>query len=312
MFSALSNLDCTTILTRWLQDRDEISWTGNQLDLISQLSNMSKPLIVVQLGTQVDSSSLVSNANINSLLWAGYPGQDGGVAIFNILGGKIAPAGRLPVTQYQGSYVNDVPMTNMSLAPYSSNNYTFNNPGRTYKFFTGKPVFEFGFGLHYTNFTAEIDAPPQKKYDISALLKSKTTAKYKDQIPFLNIPVKVNNTGFVSSDYVVLGFLSFRNSTSFSPPTTPQKSLVAYQRLHDLSPGSEDTVSLPLNLGSLSQVDERGYVVVYPGTYTFKIDIDDRSVWTFELVGEAVVLDEWPESKVPWEGYQAIYGEYKN
>lgn len=279
--------------------------------MIFELSKISKPLIVVQLGTQVDSSSLISNPNVNSLLWAGYPGQDGGVAIFNILTGKTAPAGRLPVTQYQGSYVNDVPMTNMSLAPYSSDNYTLNNPGRTYKFFTGKPVFEFGFGLHYTNFTVAIDAPAQNMYNISTLLASNMTAKYKDQIPFLEIPVTVNNTGLVTSDYVVLGFLSFWNSTSFSSPTTPQKSLVAYQRLHDLSPGSEDTASLSLSLGSLSQVDERGYVVLYPGTYSFKIDIDDMSVWTFELVGEATVLDEWPESKVPWEGYQAIYGEYK-
>ena len=52
------------------------------------------------MGTQVDSSSLVSNPGVNGLLWAGYPGQDGGIAIINIITGKTAPAGRLPVTQY--------------------------------------------------------------------------------------------------------------------------------------------------------------------------------------------------------------------
>lgn len=52
------------------------------------------------MGTQVDSSSLVSNPGVNGLLWAGYPGQDGGTAIINIITGKTAPAGRLPVTQY--------------------------------------------------------------------------------------------------------------------------------------------------------------------------------------------------------------------
>jgi beta-D-xylosidase 4 len=90
------------------QDRYNITWTGNQLDLIGQLANLSKPLVVVQMGTQVDSSSLVSNPGINSLVWAGYPGQDGGTAIINVLTGKTAPAGRLPVTQYHVSVSSSI------------------------------------------------------------------------------------------------------------------------------------------------------------------------------------------------------------
>lgn len=70
------------------------------MDLISELSELGKPMIVVQMGTQVDSSSIVSNSGIGGLVWAGYPGQDGGTAIMNILTGEVAPAGRLPVTQY--------------------------------------------------------------------------------------------------------------------------------------------------------------------------------------------------------------------
>lgn len=127
------------------QDRFEISWPLNQLSLISQLSAISKKLVVVQMGTQVDSALLVSNPGVNSLVWAGYPGQDGGTAIFNILTGKAVPAGRLPITQYpvrvqqlvkdimltlrQAEYVDQVPMTNMSLRAYSSTNYDLNNPG---------------------------------------------------------------------------------------------------------------------------------------------------------------------------------------
>jgi len=54
-------------------DRQKITWPGNQLDLISQLSQVGKPLVVLQMGGgQVDSSSIKSNANVGSLVWGGY------------------------------------------------------------------------------------------------------------------------------------------------------------------------------------------------------------------------------------------------
>jgi beta-D-xylosidase 4 len=81
------------------------------------------------------------------LIWGGYPGQDGGTALFDIITGKQGPAGRLPITQYPADYVDQVPITDMSLRPGTG------NPGRTYKWYNQTPVVEFGTGLHYTNFT---------------------------------------------------------------------------------------------------------------------------------------------------------------
>lgn len=81
-------------------DRVSIAWTGAQLDVIGQLATYGKPFIVLQMGGgQLDSSPLVNNPNISALLWGGYPGQDGGVALFDIVQGKAAPAGRLPTTR---------------------------------------------------------------------------------------------------------------------------------------------------------------------------------------------------------------------
>ena len=78
-------------------DRVSIDWTGAQLDIIGQLALYGKPMAVLQMGGgQIDSSPIRDNANISALLWGGYPGQDGGVALFDILTGKSAPAGRLP------------------------------------------------------------------------------------------------------------------------------------------------------------------------------------------------------------------------
>lgn len=81
-------------------DRNSLDWTGAQLDVIGRLAQYGKPFVVAQFGTAgVDSTPLMSNANVSSLLWGGYPGQDGGVALLNILQGKVAPAGRLPTTR---------------------------------------------------------------------------------------------------------------------------------------------------------------------------------------------------------------------
>lgn len=80
-------------------DRTSLTWPGSQLDLISQLSNLSKPTIVVQFGDgQLDDSTLLQNKGINALIWARYPSQDGGPALFDILLGKRSIASRLPVT----------------------------------------------------------------------------------------------------------------------------------------------------------------------------------------------------------------------
>ena len=67
------------------------------------------------MGTQIDSSSLVSSPGVNGLLWAGYPGQDGGTAIINIITGQTAPAGRLPVTQYPVSANAPKPLNDLTI-----------------------------------------------------------------------------------------------------------------------------------------------------------------------------------------------------
>ena len=98
-------------------------------------------------GGQVDDSALLANPNVRAILWAGYPGQEGGNAIFDILTGKASVAGRLPITQYPANYTNEVTMYQMNLRPNGS------YPGRTYKWYDKTPVLPFGYGLHYANFS---------------------------------------------------------------------------------------------------------------------------------------------------------------
>lgn len=269
-------------------DRTSIGWTGAQLDVIGEIALLGKPMVVVQMGGgQLDSSPIAKNPGIGALLWGGYPGQDGGVAILDIITGKQAPAGRLPATQYPASYVASVPMTDMSLRPDASRGF----PGRTYRWYEGDAVFEFGFGLHYSSFTADISlSEPASSFDISSLF-SGCTEEYLDLCPFASVPVDVTNTGDTASDYSALLFLKGQ----FGPEPYPLKTLVSYGRAHNITSSATTQLTLNLTLGSLSRVDENGNRVLYPGSYSLVLDVEPGlASLDFTLTGDAAVLDEWP------------------
>ncbi|KAL5113779.1 hypothetical protein ACEQ8H_008353 [Pleosporales sp. CAS-2024a] len=269
-------------------DRESLQWTGAQLDVIGQLADTGKPTIVVCMGGgQMDSAPIANNANISALLWAGYPGQDGGPAIVDILTGKVAPAGRLSQTQYPSHYISQVAMTDMALRPSDK------NPGRTYKWYNGTATFDFGFGMHYTNFSASITSGLQTSYSISDLTSNCNKARFKDQCPFASVQVAVQNTGKVTSDYVVLGYIAGNHG----PAPHPKKSLVRYQRLHSIAGGSSGTATLHLTLASLARVDEMGNKVLYPGDYTLLIDNQPLASYHFTLTGggNGTVLEHWPQ-----------------
>jgi xylan 1,4-beta-xylosidase len=278
-------------------DRVNLTWPGNQLDLISQLSQAAhnKPLIVAQFGGgQVDDTPLLQNRHVNALLWAGYPSQDGGTALVDILTGKQAPAGRLPVTQYPASYADEVSIFNINLRPNGS------FPGRTYQWYTGKPVFPFGYGLHYTHFEADFEGAStlRHSYDIGSLIndcKSKSGKNaVNDNTPFATISATISNVGGRTSDYSALLFLS---SEDAGPTPRPKKTLVAFQRAHGIRPGDDAKVQLALTLGSLARADENGAQTIYPGTYQLAIDVDERATVEFRLTGKATVIEILPLPK---------------
>ncbi|RPD82233.1 glycoside hydrolase family 3 protein [Lentinus tigrinus ALCF2SS1-7] len=270
-------------------DRLNVTWPGNQLDLVAELESVGKPLVVAQFGGgQLDDTALKNSRAVNAIIWGGYPGQSGGTALFDILTGKAAPAGRLPITQYPAAYADQVPMTDMTLRPSAT------NPGRTYKWYTGAPVFEFGFGLHYTTFSfAWAGAPrtPTTSYSIAQLVsKGKQSAAFLDLAPLDTFGVRVTNTGKVTSDYVALLFVS----GSFGPAPHPNKQLVSYTRVHSLAPRKSTVAELPVTLGAIARADETGAKWVYPGTYTVALDTTGELKHTFTLTGQATMIADWP------------------
>jgi beta-D-xylosidase 4 len=278
------------------RDRTTITWPDVQLQLLRELSSLGKPIIVVQLGTQIDNTPLLADTNINSILWAGYPGMYGGTAALGVISGSWAPAGRLPITQYPANYTERVPMTDMSLRPSAK------NPGRTYKWFKGA-VQEFGFGLHYTNFTVKFgqydgnfsrraDRNPPYLETVKTLLEE-CEEPHKDLCTFPAPPIIVKNTGKTKSDFVALAFVS----TKRGPAPQPIKELASYKRLRDIEPGETREVELEFNFGSFARVDESGNLVLYSGEYCLSLDVPEQARFCFEITGVDTVFDEWPQPK---------------
>ena len=278
-------------------DRNTIKWDLMQPDAVEAVATTGIPTVVVHMGEQCDDSQFFSNDNVSAVLWAGYPGMLGGQAIINTLFGidGAAPAGRMPITQYPLGYVNQVAMTDMGMRPDN----TTGNPGRTYKWYDNATV-EFGYGLHYTNFSAEITPAESTTFDITTLVQScnQTGLTHVDLCPFLpssssevSLEVNVTNTGALASDYVALAFVA----GDFGPMPRPRKSLVAYQRLAGVEPGKSSIAALNITLGALARYDEKGNEVLYPGMYRIEIDVPVLAMWEFELTGNEVMLDEWPQ-----------------
>ncbi|KAI1752137.1 glycoside hydrolase family 3 protein [Xylaria castorea] len=266
-------------------DRDAIAWPGAQLSLIEKLCALGKPCIVIELGDQNDDTPLLTNGNVSAVVWAGFPGQDGGTAVFDILTGKSVPAGRLPSTVYPADYVNQVPLTDMTLRASSS------NPGRTYKWYNDS-VLSFGFGLHYTSFKAVFKQGgiANRTYAISDIVEN-CKLRYLDLCEFDPVDISIENTGKVTSDFVALAFLS----GEYGPAPHPIKELAAYNRLKDIEAGKFREARLTIKLGELARVDGNGNTVLYPGKYHLLLDVPTQDQIAFELTGEPKTLIEFPQ-----------------
>src|SRR5678815_2665006 len=119
-------------------DRTAIELPEVQAKFIQTLQAVGKPMVMVNC-----SGSAVAlpweNDHLPAIVQAWYPGGDGGRAVAEVLFGNVNPSGHLPITFYRATA--DLPeFTNYAMA------------NRTYRYFTGKPLYAFGHGLSYTTF----------------------------------------------------------------------------------------------------------------------------------------------------------------
>jgi beta-glucosidase len=217
-------------------DRVSLNIPRVQEDLLQAVMKLGKPTVLVLF----NGSAVAVNwakANVPAIVEAWYPGQAGGQAIADVLFGDYNPGGRLPVTFYQSAD---------QLPPFSD----YNMKGRTYRYFTGEPLFPFGYGLSYTTFTySNLKLPNQMRAGDEAKLS-----------------VDVQNTGKMAGEEVVQVYVTQTSRSANSPV----RSLAAFERIA-LKPGEKKTVQLTLPALRFAATGADGRRLAQPGAYEISV-----------------------------------------
>jgi beta-glucosidase len=225
---------------------------GQQQSLINELAAVNPNLI---LG--LESGGIVALEqcfdNIKGLIYAFYPGQEGGNAIADILFGDLSPGGKLPVT---------MPRNDDQLPAWDGLDFTSDVvDGFGYRRFDSlglTPQYAFGYGLSYTTF------------EYGNLIVTPTSTS--GETPIL-VSVDVTNTGEIAGDEVVQLYLSanFADPKARDMVPMPVKQLRGFKRV-TLTPGQTETVTFTLGPEELSfwSISDTGFRVE-AGTYTVQV-----------------------------------------
>jgi beta-glucosidase len=247
-------------------DRLTIDLPKVQKDLMRAVVATGTPTVLVLLNGSAVAVNW-ADANIPAIVEAWYPGQAAGPAIADLLFGDYNPGGRLPVTFYR-SLDRMPPFDDYSMRE------------RTYKYFTGRPLYPFGHGLSYTTFAySDLVVPESVKIGNG-----------------VKVSVKVANVGNRAGDEVIQLYVTDREA---SVPV-PIRRLVGFKRIH-LTPGASRTVSFTIDPRQLSLITEDTRRVIEPGMFDLSVggkqpgfsDTSSTSVITghFSVEGSPIELE---------------------
>jgi beta-glucosidase len=217
-------------------DKTSLDLPADQRRLLERAQALGKPLVVVLMnGSALDLSWAKDNAS--AIVEAWYPGQSGGLAVANVLTGRADPGGRLPLTFYRSL---------SGLPPFDD--YTMK--GRTYRYYSGTPVYAFGAGLSYTTFSYA----PLRVAPVDGAAENGVV-----------VTTEISNTGKRAGDEVAQLYLT--------PPGfegAPRLALRGFQRV-SLKPGERRQISFRLLPRDLSFVTRDGARQLIPGQYKLSV-----------------------------------------
>lgn len=222
-----------SIASRYFGDREDIGLPQNQIDFLKKIRANAKKLIVVLTGGSAIACPEVFEM-ADALLFAWYPGEQGGTAVGDIIFGDAAPSGRLPVT---------FPMSVNDLPPYE--NYAMK--GRTYRYMEKEPLFPFGFGLGYSKIVYS-----DLKLDKAKIKKGKS----------ITLQVQVKNVGDRSADEVVQLYLTDMEASV----EVPKYALKDFKRI-TLAPGVTKNIEFTILPNMMEMVNQAGESLIESGKF---------------------------------------------
>jgi beta-glucosidase len=213
-------------------DRVSLNIPRLQEELMQKIVALGKPTVLVLFNGSAVAVNWARD-HVPAIVEAWYPGQAGGQALADVLFGDYNPAGRLPVTFYQSAG---------QLPPFTD----YRMQGRTYRYFTGEPLFPFGYGLSYTTFTYRTLKLPNQ------------TRAGED----IQLSVEVENTGTVAGEEVVQVYVK----TPAPAGLAPVRALAGFERVL-LRAGEKKTVQVSIAAHQLARTGADGRRRVEPGSY---------------------------------------------
>ncbi|NII85357.1 glycoside hydrolase family 3 C-terminal domain-containing protein [Pedobacter sp. SG908] len=228
-------------------DRAMLNLPGNQELLLEELAKTGKPIIVVLTGGSAINMQPWLN-KVNAVLNVWYPGEAGGTAVADVLLGKVNPSGKLPITY---------PIDESQLPLVYNHKPT--GRGDDYNNLSGEPLFPFGYGLSYTNFSYQ-----NLKFDRKSIAKNETA----------NLSFELKNTGNYDGEEVVQLYMR----PLLSKLAQPVLALRAFQRVH-LKVGETKIISFKLDKEVLQTLNINNVWEVAPGEYRMMIGSSSKTLY---------------------------------
>jgi beta-glucosidase len=236
-----------------VKDRADVRLPGEQEQFVQQLIATGKPVILVVFGGRPMVLTNVA-AGCRAIVYAWYPGQDGGHAVADLLLGRINPSGKLTITLPRSNA--QIPITYR--AGYAEKDM---------------PLYPFGYGMSYTTYAySKLQAP--------------ATARATDT----KIPIQFQLTNTGAREGVEISQLYF-SPVNPAPGQRPIE-LKGYGRV-DLKPNETKTISIVVSPQQLARHDEAGTLTIQPESYQILVgasSTDIRLRAKFDLTGDKVTL----------------------